>query len=53
MSAKKDRSSPPCCDCAKRNTRCDGTRECYRVWGRYWEEKAAVCTHPSWAKVKD
>ena len=31
--------------------KCDCIRECYRVWNR--PEKAAVCTHPGWAKVKD
>lgn len=33
--------------------KCDCIRECYRVFGRYWAEKAVVCTHPRWAKVKD
>ena len=33
--------------------KCDCIRECYRVWNRWWHEKAVVCTHPGWAKVKD
>ena len=33
--------------------KCDCIRECYRVWNRFWEQKAQVCTHPGWAKVKD
>ena len=31
MSAKKNRSSPPCCHCAKRNTRCDGEIRTYPI----------------------